>query len=116
MTECRFDPVLVFASRLAIVVCLAHGEPVCFSDLKRRTGLADGNLHVQAGRLAAAGLIESWKDDRSGRRRRTWFQITDRGRRELRRLVTRLELGLEQGPPAASPAPSRRRDDDARVW
>ena len=113
---CSFDPLLVFSSRLALVACLAHGEPMSFMELRNATGLADGNLHVQAARLEKAGLLERWRET-TGSRPRTFYRITPEGRRRLRELVNRLELSLEQdSPPRAGGAVTSRRDDDSRVW
>ncbi|MBM4118765.1 transcriptional regulator, partial [bacterium] len=47
-----FDETLSSAARMGIVAALITGEPVAFTDLKQRTGLADGNLHVQTRKLA----------------------------------------------------------------
>ncbi len=113
--ECSFDPVLVFSSRLGIVACLAHGEPMSFTELRKKTGLADGNLHVQTRRLEEAGYIVSRRETDRGRPR-TFYRITDEGRRRLRALVNRLELSLERPPESSLPAPVKRRDDDSRVW
>jgi len=115
IVDCAFDPILIQASRLAILVCLAHGEPMSFMELRKRTGLADGNLHVQTGKLARAELIITWKEP-AGKRNRTLFRVTDTGRRRLRTLIARLELSLEQ-PPTSSFSPGEpRRGDDSRVW
>lgn len=114
---CSFDPLLVFSSRLAVVACLAHGEPMSFMELRNATGLADGNLHVQASRLVAAGLVERWREAAGGSRARTFYRITPEGRRRLRDLVNRLELSLEQAPPGRTGGTVKpRREDDSRVW
>ncbi len=115
MSDSLFDPVLVFSSRLEIVSCLVNGEPMSFTELRKATELADGNLHVQTRKLAEAGYIQATQT-RAGGRARTVYRITDYGESQFRRLIATLEQSLER-PPAerTPPAPGQGRDE-SQVW
>jgi DNA-binding MarR family transcriptional regulator len=113
--ETLFDPMLVFSSRLAIVACLANGEPMSFTELSKATGLADGNLHVQTRKLEEAGYLRATRTGGRGRGR-TLFRLTEAGERRLRRLIATLEQSLERRP-IPRPTPGSPADrDDSRVW
>jgi len=107
--------VLVFSSRLAIMACLANGEPMSFTELSKAAGLADGNLHVQTRRLEEAGFLTITRAGQ-GRRGRTMYRITEPGERRYRRLIATLEQSLERPPtPRAATAPPGNKDG-SRVW
>ena len=72
-----FNPHLTSPARLAILACLVPGEPWSFTELKRQTGIADGNLHVQTRKLEEVGYIEITKGMRGKRGR--WMQKGERG-------------------------------------
>jgi len=111
----RFDENITSPARLAIIACLVPGEARSFTDLKRATGLGDGNLHVQTRRLATAGYIEIIKGQR-GNRSWTRFRITEHGLAALKLYVRKLETILisEAGViRAARPVP---RPDKSQVW
>jgi DNA-binding MarR family transcriptional regulator len=114
--ESLFDPVLVFSSRLAIMACLASGEPMSFTELSKASGLADGNLHVQTRKLEQAGYLSSKRVPGGGRRGRTEYQITAQGERRYRQLIATLEQSLERRPAPRSTANSVGNKDDSRVW
>ncbi len=102
-------------ARLAILATLASGEPVRFTALKRETGLADGNLHVQAGKLADAGYIEMRKG-RRGNRTVTEYRMTELGLERLRVHVRTLQAVLESESGVIRPVLASERHDDSEVW
>ncbi len=110
-----FDENLTAAARLNIIATLISGEPVSFTDLKQRTGLADGNLHVQTRKLAEAGYLEILKGSRRGR---SWtrFRISEHGvsamKLHVRKLQAILERELGETRPVSGPPPG----DDSQVW
>lgn len=86
-----------------------------FSDLKRESGLADGNLHVQTGKLADAGYVEIRKALR-GRRQVTEYRITELGFERFRLFVRRLEAILDSEAGIIQPVLAADRKDDSEVW
>jgi predicted transcriptional regulator len=111
----HFDEMISAPCRLGILATLVPGVPVSFSDMKAKTSLSDGNLHVQTRKLADVGYIEIGKG-KKGRRTVTEFRITELGLERLRLYVMKLQdvLDAEAGPSRTSaPAPAR---DDSAVW
>ncbi len=135
------DPLLGTRARLAILATVAIPPPEgpwwTFTALRRETGLADGNLHVQTRKLSEAGYLTPHRIEQ-GRRRATGFELTEKGRRALKGMVEALRTALEErrsrSPGAAEragradreaqtrprptqpkPSPPRRRDDFS-VW
>jgi hypothetical protein len=110
-----FDEILSSGARLAIVAVLIAGEPVAFTDLKQRAGLADGNLHVQTRKLAEAGYLEILKGSRGGR---SWtrFRITEQGVSALKLHVRKLQTILDQEAGGIRPITGRKPSDDSQVW
>ena len=119
------DEMLGVPARLAIVATAATLPPNdgvrrwTFTALKHTTGLADGNLHVQTGKLTAAGYLHRHQV-RHGNRQVTCFDLTEKGRRALRVFVGLLRDALEGGSGFSEfgggrPAPRRDRDD-SQVW
>jgi DNA-binding transcriptional ArsR family regulator len=111
----QFDEMISAPCRLGILATLVPGEPVSFTDMKAKTSLSDGNLHVQTRKLAEAGYIRIDKS-RKGRRTVTRFRITELGRERLRLYVMKLQKILAPAPAAPRPAPRPRRPDDSAVW
>ena len=115
------DELLGIPARMAIIATLASGNRLTFTALKQETGLADGNLHVQTGKLTAAGYLVSDRG-RQGNRRVTNFTLTDKGLRVLQEHVRRLNAALAPDGSGAgggwSPDSQIRRkpDDGSRVW
>ncbi len=109
------DENLTAAARLALMATLYPGSPVSFSALKRATGLADGNLHVQTGRLAEAGYLTITKVPQ-GRRTQTTYRITEEGNLRFRLFVQRLAAVIDGTQGAIIPQPARERYDRSRVW
>ncbi len=110
-----FDEHMTSPARLSIIACLVPGEILTFTELKQRTGLTDGNLHVQSGKLAAAGYVEITKVAR-GARSLTRFRITERGLESLKLHVQKLQAALVPGSRAIRPRQSPSREDDSQVW
>lgn len=110
-----FDEMLSSVARLAIIAALIAGEPVAFTDLKERTGLADGNLHVQTRKLAEAGYLEILKGSRGGR---SWtrFRITEHGVSALKLHVRKLQAILDREMGEIGPVKRGRPSDDSQMW
>jgi DNA-binding transcriptional ArsR family regulator len=111
----RFDEMISSSARLAILAPLVPGVAILFSDLKRETGLADGNLHVQTGKLADAGYLEIRKALR-GRRQVTEYRITELGFERFRLFVRQLEAILDSEAGIIQPVLASDRKDDSEVW
>ncbi len=119
------DDLLGTNARLAIVLTLADHKPWTFTALRNETGLADGNLHVQARKLVAAGYLEAEKV-KQGNRLVTAFRLSSHGWDQLQ--AHGQQLGRALGMPAFdstlrkmgggySPSPKKRsRNDDSQVW
>lgn len=119
------DEILAAPARLAIVATVATLPAQCgvrrwtFTALRRETGLADGNLHVQARKLTEAGYLHR-QQVRQGNRMVTGFELSDRGRRALRVFVGRLRDALEGGSGFSDLSAERRTpkpsEDGSQVW
>jgi DNA-binding MarR family transcriptional regulator len=111
----KFDENITSPARLAIIACLIAGEARSFTDLKRASGLADGNLHVQTRRLASAGYVEIIKGQRGGR---SWtrFRITEHGLAALKLYVRKLETILSTESGMIRPSRPTPRPDESQVW
>ena len=110
-----FDGHMTSPARLTIIACLVPGEILTFTELKQRTGLTDGNLHVQSRKLAAAGYIEIIKVAR-GARSLTRFRIAELGLESLKLHVRKLQATLVTEATAIRPRPRPSREDDSQVW
>ncbi len=115
---------LAIPARLAIVATCADGTAWSFTRLRAETGLADGNLHVQTGKLVTAGYLAAAKE-RQGGRMVTTFRLTDNGLRSFREFLHTLAAALGEkdlrfsGPrPASSSGKegSHGAKDDSQVW
>jgi|GEM_PF-418213 len=119
------DEMLGTPARLAIVATVADDDCWTFTRLREATGLADGNLHVQARKLVDAGFLAAGKVRQKGREV-TSFQLTATGRERFRAHIRRLRQALAQSPHSrnddaegsvrgtGSPGPAGR--DDFQVW
>ena len=110
-----FDETITSPARLSILASLAPGGTLSFSDLKRMTGLADGNLHVQTRKLEAAGYVEIQKSMK-GRRSFTQFHLTELGLERLKLHVRKLESVLKSSDGIIRPVLAGEREDDSQVW
>ncbi len=96
----ELDKLLHNRVRLAVMVLLAeHGE-MSHTELREALGVTDGNLATHIAKLEAEGLVEVEKGF-SGRRPRTVYRITQRGRERLLRYAKALKeiLGKLGGEP-----------------
>jgi DNA-binding MarR family transcriptional regulator len=119
------DEMLGTNARLAIVLTLADGQPWVFTDLREETGLADGNLHVQTGKLVLAKYLDTRKVQR-GNRLVTAFSLTPHGWAQLKAHAQCLGQALrgrgfpmENGKTAGGDSLSRKMrmdNDDFQVW
>ena len=119
------DELLGTSARLAIILTLADRQPWTFTALRNETGLADGNLHVQARKLVTAGYLDAEKVQQ-GNREVTAFRLSSHGWDRLRAYGQKLgqALGLavsdfnvrragDRTPPSAK---KRSSNDDSQVW
>lgn len=81
--------------RLGILAALAVNERLAFADLKSTLEVTDGNLSVHARKLEDAGYIVCRKRF-LGRRPRTEFTLTERGRHGFERYLGHMESLIEQ--------------------
>lgn len=76
--------------RLGIVSALAVNGSLAFTDLKNLLNTTDGNLSAHARRLEEADYISCTKSF-EGRVPRTEYELTDKGRSELRSYLDHME-------------------------
>ena len=86
----RFDPLIHSPVRLAIAATLCGGDEVDFTWLRDRLDLTDGNLATHLRKLEAGGYVRCRKSF-VGRRPRTAYRISARGRTAFERHVAALE-------------------------
>lgn len=110
-----FDEMISSPARLAILAALVPGPAVSFTAMKEATGLADGNLHVQAAKLAEVGYVDIRKTRRGGRRL-TEYRLTELGLERFRLHVRRLQAVLDSEVPVTRPVLASERQDDSEVW
>lgn len=108
-----FDALVANPGRLRILTALAAARKQRFVELRRRTGLTDGNLCTHARRLQSAGFIAIEKSIEAGKPLTT-LQLTSRGRDALAAHANALLRSLE--PPPAPPAPIEQDDDQVDDW
>ncbi len=78
-------------ARLAIMATLAAAkEPIDFTTLLDSLNLTRGNLSAHAQKLEEAGLIRV-KKEFVGRKPKTTYICTDRGRREVKNYLSKVE-------------------------
>src|SRR5688500_18042705 len=109
-----FDALVASPARLQILTALAVEPRQPFVELRRRTGLTDGNLTTHARRLAYAGLIAIEKSIRDGKPL-TCLGLTIAGRSALEahaRHVLAVLQGVPQDPPESPAAPAQPDADD----
>jgi len=111
----QFDEMISAPCRLCILATLVPGAAVSFTELKARTSLSDGNLHVQTRKLADVGYVDINKI-KKGRRSVTQFRITELGREQLRLHIVKLQKILETDVGAEVLPKPQRQSDDSAVW
>lgn len=84
------DGVIHHRMRLGIVSALAAADCLTFNELKALLKTTDGNLSVHARKLEDAEYVTCSKRF-EGRRPRTEYRLTARGRRELQRYLDHME-------------------------
>ena len=109
-----FDALVANPGRLRILTALAGTRRQPFVELRRQTGLTDGNLCTHARRLQSAGFIAIEKSFEAGKPLTT-LELTSRGRDALTAHAHALLRSLES--PAESSAapqdePAHDNDDD----
>ena len=92
----NLDRLLENRIRLAIMAVLASGEPVEFTSLRRLLATTDGNLATHLGVLERASYVRVQKGF-LGRKTRTTYGVTEKGRRAFARHVDALEQVLRGG-------------------
>ena len=90
------DPVVHGQLRLAVLSILSGLDEADFTYLRERTGSTDGNLSIHLGKLEDAGYVRSTKAF-VGRKPRTTYHMTSRGREALVQYVRQLKAILGQG-------------------
>ncbi|MCP4144638.1 MAG: transcriptional regulator [bacterium] len=111
----QFNEIICSPGRLAVIATLIPGDQISFTALKRATGLADGNLHVQTRKLAVAGYIDIVKVSR-GRRTITIFKVTELGIEQYKLHVKKLLSILDSESGTILPILAGDRQDDSQVW
>src|SRR5690348_14592063 len=87
--------------RLGIVCTLAVHESLTFTELRDLLQTTDGNLSVQAKRLEEAGYVNCSKDF-TGRKPKSHYKLTARGRSALQNYVETLSEMLPAQPAKAT--------------
>jgi DNA-binding MarR family transcriptional regulator len=105
-----FDALVSSPGRLRILTALASDPAQPFVELRRRTGLTDGNLATHARRLQSAGLVAIHKSIDAGKPLTT-LHLTREGRDALTAHARALLSALEE-PPVASVSSNSDADDD----
>lgn len=80
--------------RLAIISALLTGD-YTFIRIKEVTQASDGNLSIHLTRLEEAGYVKSTREF-AGKKPRTTYTLTPKGRQEFREYVKLLERILQQ--------------------
>ncbi len=86
----QLDKLIHEPARLAILTALASCESADFTFLRRLTGLSDGNLSIQVGKLEEAGLVTVQKQFVE-RKPSTRISITSRGAETVERYWQQLQ-------------------------
>ncbi len=92
----RLNKVIHERVRLAVMSALAARGKLTFKELKDILDVTDGNLSVHTTILEENDLIKV-KKDFVGRKPRTTFSITNRGRREFKKYIAEMESILKAG-------------------
>ncbi|MEU8196908.1 transcriptional regulator [Microbispora amethystogenes] len=86
----ELDPVIHPPTRLQIVSLLAAAEEAEFGFVRDTLGVSDSVLSKQGSALETAGYIQVRKGY-VGKRPKTWFKLTDRGRAAFAAYVANLQ-------------------------
>jgi DNA-binding MarR family transcriptional regulator len=107
-----FDALVANPGRLRILTALAGAPKQPFVELRRQTGLTDGNLSTHARRLQSAGFITIEKSIEAGKPL-TMLHLTSRGRDALTEHAHALLRSLEA---PAAPVEGPATDDYVEDW
>jgi DNA-binding PadR family transcriptional regulator len=88
-TPGELDQIIHERLRLGILSALAVQEPLSFTELRDLLETTDGNLSVQARKLEEAGYIACQKRF-AGRKPKTTYRLTSRGRAALEEYLEKL--------------------------
>lgn len=92
----EIDDTIHQKTRLAIMAHLAAVEETDFLTLRRVLNLTDGNLSVHTAILEEKGYIEAEKSF-VGKKTRTIYKITSKGKKAFQEYVAELEAILKGG-------------------
>jgi DNA-binding MarR family transcriptional regulator len=106
-----FDALVANPGRLRILTALAAARRQPFVELRRQTGLTDGNLCTHARRLQSAGFIAIEKSFAAGKPLTT-LELTARGRDALTAHAHALLRSLEAPQPEPELAADGGADDE----
>ena len=87
----NLDRLIHEPARLAILSALSSCESADFTALRRLTGLSDGNLSVQLGKLEESGLVGMQKQF-VGKKPNTKVKITKKGLQAVQRYWEQLNI------------------------
>jgi DNA-binding MarR family transcriptional regulator len=104
VTAAGLDPVVHPPTRLSICAVLAGADWVEFATVRDAVVVSDSVLSKQSRALETAGYLEVRKGA-VGRRPRTWFRLTPRGRRAFAGHVAALRALADAANGAAVTAP-----------
>lgn len=90
----ELDRLIHERARLGIVSSLAVNGSLTFTDLRDLLGITDGNLKSHASKLEDAGYIQRTKSF-EGRTRKTEYELTRTGRKELESYLGHMEAIIE---------------------
>ena len=110
-----FDALVANPGRLRILTALAGTARQPFVELRRQTGLTDGNLCTHARRLESAGFIAIEKSFQAGKPLTT-LELTARGRDALVAHAHALLRSLESPAAPASEEEAAVADDYVDDW
>ena len=88
--EATFDRLVYERVRLGIMSALAVRDELTFSDLKSLFDVSDGNLSAHARKLEEAEYVSCTKSF-EGRRPKTAYRLTSKGRAALNRYLDHVE-------------------------
>lgn len=92
--DAKFDRLVYERVRLGIMSALAVNECLTFNELKSLFDVSDGNLSAHARKLEEAGYLECTKSF-EGRRPKSEYRITARGRKALHRYLEHIEAVIK---------------------
>ena len=90
----QLDPLLQHRSRLGALVLLSGANAMSFSRLRSLLDETDGNLGAQLRKLEEADYV-SVKKEFVDRKPTSWYSLTDRGQKALRKHLKAIEALLK---------------------